>query len=127
MNFPNPNPSLASVWTEIGTLEASYAVSLSRTRGSVATMHADAKMLFISLKALAGYVEFIANRDPETAETVIQSAGMFVKKPSLKPPKIFTVKQGTISGTVVVDSKAERYACYEYQLNTDPKKTPVGG
>ena len=118
-NFPTPSPALATVSTEIATLEASYGVSLSRVKGSVAQMHSDLKALSITLKLLASYVENIANADPDNAEAIINSAGMTVKKHTPLPPKVFTVKQGATPGVVLVNSKASKRASYIYQYTTD--------
>jgi hypothetical protein len=118
-NFPTPSPSLATVSTQIATLEASYSVSLTKAKGAAAQMHSDLKTLSSTLKNLAAYVENTANADPDNAEAIINSAGMTVKKHTPLPPKVFSVKQGATSGVVEVNSKAVSRASYIYQYTTD--------
>jgi hypothetical protein len=123
--FPSPNPALTTVSTQIAALEASLAQSLTRVKGASTQTKADRKIVEGSLKTLAGYVENIANQTPDTAVTVINSAGMQAKKHTQRNPKLFTVKQGATPGVVLVDSKAQRGGSYIYQFATD--QTLAGG
>ncbi|MFI5149305.1 MAG: fibronectin type III domain-containing protein [Bacteroidia bacterium] len=119
-NFPAPNPPLADITTEINNLDAAYNLSLTRARGSVSAMHAEATILMHSLKALGAYVELQANKDPENAAVIIEGAGMTVKKTSTRPPRVFNAKQGDIFGTIKLDTKAVKRGSYIYQLSTKP-------
>ncbi|HXC05495.1 MAG TPA: hypothetical protein VNZ86_12125, partial [Bacteroidia bacterium] len=120
-NFPTPTPSLASISTQLAVVEADYTVSQTRVKGSVSKMHAELKTLEIALKALAAYVESVANTTPDQAENIIQSAGMTVKKAANRKPKVFTVIQTKVTGQVQVNSKAvSRSSTYIYQMTTDP-------
>jgi len=64
-HFPTPSPDLASVTTQVNLLETDYNISLTRVKGSVSKMRAEQKKLIIQLKALAAYVESVANADPD--------------------------------------------------------------
>jgi hypothetical protein len=119
-NFPNPNPTLASVTAQVNLVETDYDISLTRVKGSVSKMKAEVRSLMILLKALAAYVEGIANANSDHAADIIASAGMPLKKPAVHPPKTFSVKQGTLSGTVVLNTKGVRSSAYIYQMTTDP-------
>lgn len=119
VHFPGPSPALSVITTLVTTLEAAVAVAQTKLRGSVGKMHAELKALNIQLKLLAGYVESVANQDPDHAQDIIQSSGMLVKKHAQRPPKIFTAVQGKNSGDVVLNTKAVRHGAYIYQMSTD--------
>jgi hypothetical protein len=119
-HFPNPNPSLAVVSAQIAVLSAAYSTSLTKVKGSANKMHVELLALHVLLKGLAGYVETMANADPVNAENIINSSGMPVKKPSPKPPKIFTAVARKTPGVVRLNSKATLRASYVYEMTTDP-------
>jgi len=123
INFPNPTPSLAVVSVNIASVEAAYQTSLTKTRGTKGLMYMELNTLELSLKLLAAYVEANANVDIVNAENIILSAGMRVKKPSVRKPKIFSAKAGNIEGDVVLNSKAVKRGAYIYQMTTDPGAT----
>ena len=118
-NFPNPSPTLATLSINIANVEAAYQTSLSRAKGTKGLMYLELKTLEISLKLLAAYVEANANVDTVNAENIILSAGMQVKKPSVRPPKIFCAKPGAIEGDVILNSKAVKRGAYIYQMTSD--------
>ncbi len=118
-NFPTPSPALSTVSTQLAKLEASYTVSQTRVKGSVATMRADQKALVILLKALASYVEQVANETPDTAEATIASSGMPLKKPRPHVNKTFSVTLSKDPDTVVLNTKAVKDSSYVYQVTTD--------
>jgi hypothetical protein len=120
VNFPNPSPSLVSITSQINLLEADYTVALTRVKGSVAKMRTEERGLVILLKPLAAYVEGIANADVLHTSEIIASSGMPEKKPAVLKPKVFTVVQGTVKGSVNLNSKAARNSAYIYQMTTDP-------
>jgi hypothetical protein len=119
-HFPNPLPALTTVSAQIAALQPAYDLSLTRAKGSVGKMHLEVKKLDILLKALAAYVESIANVDPDNASNIISSSGMPEKKTSPRAPKIFTAKAGKAPGSAVLNCKAQSRAAYLYQVTTDP-------
>jgi hypothetical protein len=122
-HFPAPSPSLATLAINIANVQATYQTSLSGAKGTKGLMYVELKTLEISLKLLAAYVEANANVDAVNAENIILSAGMQVKKPSIRQPKIFTVKAGNIEGDVILNSKAVKRGAYVYQMTTDSGQT----
>jgi hypothetical protein len=118
--FPSPIPALSVISADLNLVESSYALSLTRVKGSASKLHTDVKALSINLRALAVYVETLANKDPDHADEIITSAGMTVKKPAATQPKIFSVKLGKLKGEVVLDNKASLRGVYIYDLSTDP-------
>jgi hypothetical protein len=122
-HFPNPSPTLATLAINVANVQAAYQTSLTGARGTKGLMYAELKTLEISLKLLAAYVEANANIDAVNAENIILSAGMRLKKPSIRKPKVFSAKPGDIEGDVVLNSKAVKRGAYIYQMTTDPKMT----
>ena len=118
-NFPTPAPALPVITTAVNLLESDYEKSLTRVKGSVATMRTDERALKILVKALASYVEGIANADPAKTSEIIASAGMNEKKPAVRKPKTFTAIPGTIKGTVILNIKAVPRSAYVYEMTTD--------
>jgi hypothetical protein len=120
-NFPTPSPALSIITTAVNLLEGDYDKSLTRVKGSVPIMRTDERALKTLLKALASYVEGIANENANAtqASDIIASAGMNEKKPSVKKPKTFTAIPGTIKGTVILDIKAVPRSAYMYEMTTD--------
>jgi hypothetical protein len=68
----------------------------------------------------------VADTDLETAATVIQSAGIAVKKTPPRKPRVFDAVQGAVSGSAkLVAASAGRRASYKWQYSTDGGKTWV--
>jgi hypothetical protein len=119
-HFPTPNPALALITTQADATQKAYDTSLTRIRGSAGIMHTELKKLTIDLKLLAAYVENVANADPDNAESIINQAGMMVKKPSVRKPKTFSADPGKAPGSVLLNTKAEKGGVYLYEMTTDP-------
>jgi len=119
-SFPSPSPSLATVTADIAALEAADAVVLSRTKG--ARQERDVKLAIVQkeLIRLKAYAQEIADQNPTDAEAIIETAGMSVKKPSIRDRALFEVVDGPVSGSVrlIVKSAGDR-AAYEWQMSTD--------
>jgi hypothetical protein len=122
--FPSPTPTLATVKTAIGKLSTAQAAALSRALG-LATARDDERAVLVKLlQQLKAYVQNIADANPETAVSIIESAGMSVKKHPVFAPREFAAKQGPTSGTVkLVAPRAAQRAGYEWGLSTDGGKT----
>jgi hypothetical protein len=119
VNFPTPDPALSVITAEITALDAANQLALTRVKGSVGKMRTVQKQLITSLNGLAGYVTRISNNDPANAQNILTSSGMAEKKPSVRAPKTFSVKQGALTGTVVLNTKAITRGTYIYQMTTD--------
>jgi hypothetical protein len=95
-----------------------------RTKGSVVVRNDKARVLFSQLEYLRAYVEAIANANRDNATAIIESAGMYVKGRKGPPGRVFTAKNGRVSGEVelVAPSAGDRSA-YEFQYSLDGGKT----
>jgi hypothetical protein len=120
LNFPQPSPSLSSIQAQIALLESACGLAMTRVKGSADKVQLACKALGISLKSLASYVETIANADPDAAASIINRAGMSVKKSYQAKPKFFSVKPTGDPGSVKIDCKAQNKAIYIYEMTTDP-------
>lgn len=96
--FPSPTPPLATVSASLAALDAAETTTQTRAKGTVATRNAARMQLLSDLHAIKGYVQQIADADPEQAEAIIASAGMTTRKPGSRPKPTFAVRQGATSG-----------------------------
>ena len=74
------------------------------------------------LGQLRDYVRTIAESDPENALSIIESAGMSLKKLVLRVKALISVVEGPTSGTVVCEAKAPGgHANYFWFYSLDQK------
>jgi hypothetical protein len=125
-SFPSPAPALATVTAGMNALHDAESAALARTKGAVAARNDKRLALVTLLQQLRGYIQTVADTDLETAATVIQSAGIAVKKAPARKPRVFDAVQGAMSGSAkLVAASAGRRAAYEWQYSTDGGKTWV--
>jgi hypothetical protein len=123
-HFPSPTPSLATVDSALSDLEKAEAAAQTRVKGATDTRNAKRAALLLLVDALASYVQTIADADPGNGAAIIQSAGMGVRKATVRGKRVFGVIQGSLSGSVqVVAPSAARRASYDWQWSTDGGKT----
>ena len=73
-------PPLADITTATDELETASQNAIEGTKEDTAILHEKEAIFDVKITALGNYVESIANEDAATAESVILSAGMDVKK-----------------------------------------------
>ena len=113
--FPDPQPALAVVSASIDELELAQVATLSRTLGTRTIRDRKRKVVATLLRQLAFAVEAVADANPEHSRSIIESAGMFVKRTRVYPSRIFAAKRGRVSGSVtLVAPRAARTASYEW-------------
>jgi hypothetical protein len=123
-SFPSPDPALPTVTTAIGALDAAQTAAQTRIRGAVATRNEKRRALVTLLEQLKGQVQKVADANPESAESIIQSAGLALRRPILRQKQAFAAKPGAVSGTVNLTAAApSRRASYEWQYSLDGGKT----
>jgi hypothetical protein len=124
--FPSPTPTLATVTEAINELQTAETATLARTKGAVAVRNERLAPLLTMLQQLRAYIQTTADADFETAPSVIQSAGIAVKKTPVHAKRVFAAKVGAVSGSVkLVTDAAARRASYEWQYSIDGGKTWV--
>jgi hypothetical protein len=139
--FATPDPTLASVTTNIGTLETAQATAETRVVGSAAARDIEYNKVLDDIHGLQGYVQKQADNavDESTAIAIINASGFSLKVNGvfIKPP--LAVKQSPATGEVILTGKsAGKRASYDWQMSIDGttwdnlpstliSKTTVGG
>jgi hypothetical protein len=122
-SFPSPNPTLANFKVDIDALVSAETAVLARTKGAVETRNAKLAVVKGELENLKTYVQAVADAaNPSNAAAMIESAGMTLRKVTLHDKAALSVRQGSVSGTVVLAAKAAgKRAAYAWQYSTDQK------
>jgi hypothetical protein len=121
-HFPSPDPPLATVEAAIEALAVAQTATLTRMVGTVATRDEKRRALVMLLEQLRSHVQAAADADLEHAVVIIENAGMEVKRPRTVRARVFTAKQGLVSGSVeILAPKAANRAGYEWAYSTDGK------
>jgi hypothetical protein len=125
-SFPTPVPTLAAVTAAINALEAAETATLARTKGAATLRDEKRAELVTLLKQLRGYIQTIADASADNAASIIESAGVTVKKTPVRKPRVFEARPGPVSGSAeLVAASAARRAAYEWGYSTDGGKTWV--
>jgi hypothetical protein len=124
--FPTPAPALAVLTAAITTLQNAETAALKRTTGAVTARNEKRAELIALLQQEQGYVQTVADATPESGASIIESAGVAVRKTPVHAARAFAAKQGTVSGAAKITAVvAARRASYEWQYSTDGGKTWV--
>ena len=123
--FPNPTPTLAALSAAISDLETAQSAAQTRVKGAVEVRDEKRATLATLLDELKAYVQSVANAGPaEHAAALIRSAGMNVRRPVARKPRVFAAVQGSVSGSVtLVAPFAGPRSAYDWQWSTDGGKT----
>jgi hypothetical protein len=123
-SFPNPTPTLAVITTAIDDLRAAETAALARTKGAVAARDEKRTALVALLQQLRAHIQATADRDATNGVSIIESAGVAVRKTATRHARAFAAKPGPVSGVAnVVAASAARRASYEWQYSADGGKT----
>jgi len=122
-NFPTPSPSLQAIQEAIDAVDKAETAAKTRGEGLASARDAAKRRLAQLLDHLRDYVQGICDASPTDGVALAQSAGMRAKKrpgPRAKPP--LSVKDGDISGQVVLTAKSlGGPATYYWQYSLDGK------
>jgi hypothetical protein len=122
--FPSPVPPLTVVDAATDALDAAQTATLLGGIDTVAVRDEKRRDLVSLLEQLRAYVQSIADANPEQAMSIIESAGMFVKKKGFPPLRKWSAKPGPVSGSVILFApKAGNRASYEWAYSLDGMKT----
>ncbi len=111
-NYPTPIPSLLLLQTAIDNLNA----AIDAANPSSVTIESKERYLEKVLYALKGYVELACEDDVEKAV----SSGFELSQNVGTRPKVFTVKQGQLSGRVDLQCPYKAGAAYVWEYIADP-------
>jgi hypothetical protein len=122
--FPSPVPPLPTVTTAINELQTSETTAQTRAKGTVTARNDKRAALVTLLQQLRGYVQTTADANAETSATLIESAGISVRKTPTRAGRIFTAAAGAVSGSAkLVVPRAGNRVFYEWEYSTDGGKT----
>jgi hypothetical protein len=120
--LPAPTPTLAQFQTDIDALDTAETAVLNRTKGAAETRNVKLAVVRSDLEEIKTYVQHVADTNTTTAESIIEGAGMGIRKVTLRNKAALAAEQGSVSGTVEVVAKAAaRRASYEWQYSLDQK------
>jgi hypothetical protein len=124
--FPTPTPTLAAVTTAIANLQSAELQAQARTKGAVTTRNEQRAALVTLLKQILAYIQATADANVENGASIIESAGVAVRKTPTHAARVFDAKAGAITGSAkLVAPSAARRASYEWQYSADGGKTWV--
>jgi hypothetical protein len=125
-SFPNPVPTLAQIQTAISDLQTAETAALTRAKGAIATRNEKHAVLVSLLQQLKAYIQAQADANVENGASIIQSAGVAVRKPITHHTRVFAAKAAAVSGAAkLVAETAARRASYEWEYSIDGGKTWV--
>jgi hypothetical protein len=123
-SFPNPTPALGALALAIDELRLAETAALARTKGAIATRNEKRTALVSLLQQTRAHIQATADADTSNAASIIESAGVAVRKTPTRRARAFVAKPGPVSGAAtVVATSAARRASYEWQYGTDGGKT----
>jgi hypothetical protein len=124
--FPAPVPTLAAVTAALADLRPTATPALARTKGAVTPRNEKRTVLVAALQQLRAHVQSIADADPTQASSIIESAGVAVRKSPTRSARAFAAKPGPVAGVVRVTAvAASRRASYEWQYSADGAEIPA--
>ncbi len=122
--FPSPVPPLPTVTGAITALSSAETTALTRAKGTAASRNEKRAALLVMLEQLRAYVQAQADATPENGASIIQSAGMTVRKVATHAPRTFTAKAGGVSGSVKLYAETVGPpGAYMWEFSTDGGKT----
>jgi hypothetical protein len=125
-HIPNPTPTIAALNTAIAALVADENAALTRVKGAIVQRNAAKKTLVQLLELLKANVQSLADADPDNAPTIIESAGIGIRKTAVRKPRVFAATQGTVSGSAkLLAPSAGPRSSYEWEVSSDGGKTWV--
>ncbi len=121
--YPNPVPALAAITTAIDDLQAAETAALTRAKGTATVRNERRSALVKLLVQLKAYIQAEADTNVENGASIIQSAGVGVRKAVTRRARVFAAKAAALSGTANLVAPATHRAAYEWQYSTDGGKT----
>lgn len=119
--FPSPTPTLVQFSTDIDALDTAEIATKTKTKGTVAIRDEKGQLVIADLHQLVAYVQQIANLSPDQAASIIELAGMTVKKTGSRNKPDIAMKPSTAGAAHVVAKATAGSHSYEWQTSTDGK------
>jgi hypothetical protein len=117
-------PGQAEGWQGTGSGRRTFSEQAPDVRKRPLVVRKRAEDVRPLLRQLRDYVQTVADATPDNAAALIQSAAMNVRKVSLAGKRVFSVKQGALSGAVsILAPSAGSRASHEWEMSIDGGKT----
>jgi hypothetical protein len=120
-HFPSPNPTLAAITTAFDELDTAETVAKTRAKGTAQARNLKLKQAKNLMLQAKGYVQQVADANPDQAEAIIESAGMSVRKKVPRQKQGNEVRQGVSGAVELYAVVASLAAAYEWQMSGDGK------
>ncbi|MBP7498002.1 MAG: hypothetical protein KA792_10100 [Bacteroidales bacterium] len=120
--FPNPPVALATFLTNIEALEEAEQKVKTKLKGSAETRNQAYDLVLDNVHNLQNYVQSLADNAAEydDALNIIARSGFDVKGRGVREKPDFYVKNGEVSGEILLYSKAAASrASYEWRMSAD--------
>src|ERR1035441_1940895 len=105
-NFPLPYPatipSLAQIGIDITALVTAETAVQVHTAGTAGARNAAMQTVLADLRAVLPMIQVAADKNPANSENIILGAGYDVKKVSPRQKQLDAVKEGKVSGSVIL-------------------------
>ena len=117
--FPSPNPTLPSLLALI----TAFDTALTAKGPGIGTVRREARAaLVMALKHLRDYVQGVAEQVVTGAASLVESAGMQLRKKTIRNKAPFSVQRGKVSGLLVLIAMAvAKKATYYWEMSGDGK------
>src|ERR1035437_7151444 len=106
--FVTPNPTVASINTNIAALETGETLAKTRVTGSTSARNLKYDVLLKSVHGLQNYVQTLADNavDEHTAIAIITASGFDLKNKGVRVKPDLEAKQGVVSGNINLIAKS---------------------
>jgi hypothetical protein len=122
--FPSPVPALATITTALNELQVAQAAALTRAKGTASVRNEKRTTLVQLLMHLKSYIQTRVDANPDAGASIIESAGVALRKTAVRRARVFVARVGANSGTAnVVAPSAGHRASYEWEYSVDGGKT----
>jgi hypothetical protein len=119
-SFPTPTIPIATFEANITALATAEQAVLTRVKGASATRNVKLATVRSDMEQHKAYVQVIADSNPSSAESIIHSAGMAVKKLTARNKADLAVTPGPVPGTAHLVAKSGGHrSAYERQFSLD--------
>jgi hypothetical protein len=121
--YPSPVPALAAITAAIEALQAAHTAALTRTKGTATVRNEKHEALVKLLMQLKSYIQTQADANVENVASLVESAGVGVRKVATRHPRVFAATVGALSGTAELVAPTARRGAYEWEYSIDGGKT----
>jgi hypothetical protein len=121
-SFPSPNPTVAVLLTDVTAFDNAETTTVGGSTLATTQRNALKNKVLQDLRHELAYVQSVAETVTDNVQTVVESAGFRLRKPSTRSKPALAVKDGATSGSVLVVAKAMgRTAVYYWEYSLDQK------